>query len=163
VRPSHVSHNALGAFAQIFLRSFGVGATLLGAGLLGGCSIVMPPSPKAEDFRAQADDVTFSIKRSGADLPRELDAEDKRRAFAALATALDPQGDGAVVNWENPETGARGGFTPVGHAYPIDGKVCRAFLAEVGSKQKEERLQGTACRERTNDWTISEIGPWRRG
>lgn len=162
MRPSHVSHNALGAFAQIFLRSLGVGATLLGAGVLGGCSIVMSSGPKADDFRAQADDATFSIKRSGDDLPRELDAEDKRRAFAALATALDPQGEGAVVSWENPQTGARGGFTPVGHAYPIDGKVCRAFLAEVGAKEREARLQGTACRERTNDWTISEIGPWRK-
>ena len=163
MRPSHASHNALGAFAQIFLRSSAVGATLLGVGLLGGCSIAMTPGPKTDEFRAQADDVTASIKRGGPDLPRELDAEDKRRAFAALATALDPQGEGAVVNWENPQTGAKGGFTPVGHAYPIDGKVCRAFLADVGAKEREQRLQGTACRESTNDWTISEIGPWRKG
>jgi len=163
VRPSHVSHSALGGFAQIFPRSLGLATALLGAGLLGGCSIVIPSSPSGEDFRAQADDVTGSIRKSAPDLPRWLDAEDRRRAFAALATALDPQGEGAAVNWENPQTGAKGGFTPVGHAYPTDGKVCRAFLAEVGGKDKEERLQGTACRERTNDWTISEIGPWRKG
>lgn len=122
----------------------------------------MPQSPHGEEFRAQAEDVTGSIRKPGADLPRRLDPEDRRRAFAALATALDPQGGGAVVTWDNPQTGARGGFTPVGHAYPIDGKVCRAFLAEVSGNEPTERLQGTACRERTNDWSLSEIGPWRK-
>ena len=106
--------------------------------------------------------MTGSIKKPGPDLPRGLDAEDRRRAYAALATALDPQGEGTVVTWDNPQTGAKGGFTPVGHAYPADGKICRAFLAEVGAKEREERLQGTACREKANDWTISEIGPWRK-
>lgn len=123
----------------------------------------MPQSPHGEELRAPAEDVTGSIRKPGVDLPRGLDGEDRRRAFAALATALDPQGEGAVVTWQNPETGAKGGFTPVGHAYPIDGKICRAFLAEIGGTEPTEHLQGTACRERTNDWTLSEIGPWRKG
>jgi len=137
---------------------------MLCAGLLGGCSIAMPSAPDGEAFRAEAlEDVTGSIKRSAPDLSRGLDAEDKRRAYAALATALDPQGEGAAARWENPQTGTKGGFTPVGHAYPNDGKVCRAFAAEIDGRDRQERLQGTACRERTNDWTISEIGPSRRG
>ena len=80
-----------------------------------------------------------------------------------LGTALDPQGEGGGVNWDNPQTGAKGKFTPVGLAYPTDGKICRAFLAEVATREQSERLQGTACRERTVEWTLTEVRPWRKG
>jgi len=137
-------------------------APLVAAGALGACSIAMPSTPQKEGWRAQADEVTSSIRKPIVDLPRGLDAEDKRRALAALATALDPQGEGGAVAWENPQTSAKGAFTPVGHAYPSDGKICRAFLAEVGAKEPAERLQGTACREKSNDWTLTVIGPWHK-
>lgn len=161
--PSYASHSVPGRRAQIFRRRLGAALAGLYAGALGACSIVVPQTPRGEDLRAPSEDVTGSIRRPAVDLPRRLDAEDRRRAFAALATALDPQGEGAIVTWENPQTGAKGGFTPVGHAYPSDGRVCRAFLAEIGGRESAEHLQGTACRERTNDWMLSEIGPWRKG
>jgi len=123
----------------------------------------MPQPPQAESFRAEAaDDVTGSIHKPLPDLPHDLGPEDRRRAFAALATALDPQGEGSAVTWENPQTGAKGSFTPVGHAYPTDGKVCRAFIAQVEENDHDTRLQGTACRGRANEWTLSEISPWRK-
>ena len=129
----------------------------------GACSIAMPSSPRGESFVADASDVTGSIRKPSPELARGLDAEDKRRAVAALATALDPQSEGAAVNWDNPQTGAKGNFTPVGQAYPLDGRVCRAFLAEVATKEAQERLQGTACREKAIEWTLLEVKPWRRG
>ncbi|MGA8171236.1 MAG: RT0821/Lpp0805 family surface protein [Methylocystis sp.] len=123
----------------------------------------MPSSPRGEGFVADASDVTGSIRKPSPELARGLDVEDKRRAGAALATALDPQSEGAGVDWDNPRTGAKGIFTPVGHAYPIDGKICRAFLAEVATKDAQEHLQGTACREKTVEWTLLEVRPWKRG
>jgi surface antigen len=136
---------------------------LIAAAAQGACSIAMPPSQRGESFVADASDVTGSIRKPPLELARGLDAEDRRRAAAALATALDPQGDGAGVNWDNPRTGAKGGFTPVGAAYPSDGKICRAFVAEVALKETQERLQGTACREKTIEWTLLEVRPWKRG
>jgi len=124
---------------------------------------VVVPTSRSENWRADTDDATGSIHKTAPELARGLEAEDKRRANAALATALDPQGEGGSVTWDNPPTGAKGGFTPVGHAYPADGKVCRAFLAEVSIKDAQERLQGTACREKTNDWTVTEVKPWHKG
>jgi surface antigen len=159
----YVSHSVPGRRAQIFRARLGAVLAGVCAGTLGACSIAMPQSPRGDELRGEAEDVTGSIRKPAVDLPLRLDAEDRRRAFAALATALDPQGEGAEVTWENPQTGARGGFTPVGLAYPIDGKVCRAFLAEVGGNEQLQRLQGTACRERTNDWSLSQIGAWRKG
>jgi len=123
----------------------------------------MPSGPRGEDLRADASDVTSSIRKPAPELARGLDAEDLRRAKAALGTALDPQGEGGGVSWDNPQTGAKGVFTPVGQAYPNDGKICRAFLAEVATKQAEERLQGTACREKIADWWLLEVKPWRKG
>ena len=56
----------------------------------------------------------------------------------------------------------RGSFTPVGQPYPSEGKVCRAFLAEVGTKESHEQLQGTACRDKSADWALIDVRPWRK-
>jgi surface antigen len=133
------------------------------AGELTCCSVVLPSGPRGEDFRADASDLTGSIRKPTPELAQGLSAEDQRRAKAALATALDPQGEGGGVSWDNPQTGAKGAFTPVGQAYPTEGKVCRAFLAEVTTRLIEERLQGTACREKTAEWALTEVKPWRKG
>ncbi|PPD46465.1 MAG: hypothetical protein CTY15_00055 [Methylocystis sp.] len=110
-----------------------------------------------------ADDATGTIPKTPPRLSRHLDAEDLRRAVAALSTALDPQGSGASVNWDNPQTGSRGAFTPVGQAYPLDGKICRAFLADVSAADSVERLQGAACREKTAEWALTEVKPFKKG
>ena len=79
-------------------------------------------APATEDVTGSSSPVPFG---------RMLDAEDRRREKAALATALDPQGDGATVHWENATSGSKGAITAVGHAYPADGKICRAFLGDL--------------------------------
>jgi len=122
----------------------------------------MPSSPRGDDLRATAD-VTGSIRKPALDFAPGLEPEDTRRARAALATALDPQGSGERVDWDNPQTGARGVFTPVGQAYPSDGRVCRAFLAEIATSHNEERLQGTACRDKNAEWTPLDVKPWKKG
>ncbi|MCI0467727.1 MAG: hypothetical protein L0Y57_12085 [Beijerinckiaceae bacterium] len=91
-----------------------------------------------------------------------LDSEDLRRAKAALSTALDPQGNGSLVGWENPASGNKGSFTAVGSAYPSDLKVCRVFLGKVDRKGDERSLQGTACANKQGEWTIAEAKPWKQ-
>ena len=120
----------------------------------------VPLSP----FKASAssEDVTGSINRPVTALSRRLDAEDWRRARAAMGTALDPQGNGSVVTWENAQSGAKGSFVPVAQIYPSDDKICRAFLAKIETEGGSEDVQGTACRDAGPDWTILDARPWKR-
>lgn len=96
-------------------------------------------------------------------LSHNLEAEDWRRARAALATALDPQGNGATVAWDNPQTGRKGTFIPVAAPFPDDGQVCRAFIAKIDGGESKEIIQGSACRVGgTDDWTVRDIKPFRQ-
>ena len=127
--------------------------------LVGGCAISMPIA----SFSSKSDDdVTGSISKPVSPLSRKLDAEDWRRAQAAMATALDPQGNGTAVNWDNPTSGARGNFVPVASAFPRDDGVCRAFVARVGTAETQDELQGIACRKHNGDWVLNDIRPWKK-
>lgn len=164
MQSSRIRHIAAGVIAQFPARVPLAGAAaLVTAGALSGCSIAIPMSSSPAMWRGSPDDVTGSIGRPALRLSRKLDAEDLRRAGAAMNTALDPQGSGASVNWDNPQSGARGSFTPVGQPYPLDGKICRAFLATVSADETQERLEGAACREKTADWALTEAKPARKG
>jgi surface antigen len=129
--------------------------------VLGGCSVSMPMSP----FGKGSDDITGSIGGMSKSNPlsRALDNEDWRRAKAALSTALDPQGNGETVNWDNPQTGAKGSFVAVAQAYPSDDGVCRAFIANISAKEASESLRGTACRDKLGEWSLRNVRPWKRG
>jgi surface antigen len=122
---------------------------------LGGCSTSIPSM-------ISYDDVTGSIEKPGLSFASMLEPEDWRRAHAALGLALDPQGNGALVNWDNPQSGARGTFTAVGQAYPSKDAICRAFLADVSDKATARQLQGVGCREKDGDWRVTDLKPWKK-
>lgn len=107
------------------------------------------------------DDATGAIPSSA--LERQLDPEDWRRAKAALSTALDLQGNGSLVSWDNPESGAKGSFAPLGKAYASDARICRAFRTEVESKSASQSVQGVACSDKGGEWTIAQINPSKKG
>jgi surface antigen len=115
----------------------------------GGCSLSFPIA----SMNPSAEETTGSIKPK---IGKIADEEDRRRAAAALSTALDPQGDGRLVRWENPTTGNKGSFTAVGHAYPADTRVCRAFLGTVRQSDDDKTIQGTACTVAAGEWVITE-------
>ena len=141
------------------LQGFLLRATAVMAAATGlcGCSTAIPlPS-----FISQ-DDVVSSIRKPVSPLSNALDAEDWRRASGALSVALDPQGSGQPVRWDNPSTGVKGSFAPVGEAQAVDGRICRAFLSELGGAHPTQSLQGTGCREKSGDWTVSDVKPWKR-
>lgn len=118
---------------------------------LAGCVVSMPLG----SLSASNEDATGSIPESA--LVRLLDPEDWRRAKAALSTALDPQGNGLPVGWDNPASGDKGSFTPVGKAYPSEAKVCRRFTSKVENKGEEHALKGIACLGKDGDWSIAEV------
>ena len=141
------------ACLQASVRAFVLGIL---AAALAGCSMSFPISPL---ITAKDDTPGTAPKPSLVDLP---DPEDWRRAKAALSTALDPQGNGALVGWDNPDSGNKGSFTPVGKAYPLNAGICRVFLAELDRKGDEQSIQGTACADKQGDWTIAEAKPWKK-
>ncbi|WP_114946168.1 RT0821/Lpp0805 family surface protein [Microvirga calopogonii] len=91
-------------------------------------------------------------------LSADLDQEDWRRAKAALAVALDPQGPGTQVSWDNPATTMKGTFTPMGAPFVKNDEICRSFSAHL-SGPSASSLHGTACRPSGGDWAIKEVKP----
>lgn len=140
--------------APHFLRLHAAFALALAASLTSGCAVSIPIA-LSNASKADAD-ATGSVPASA--LERLLDPEDWRRARAALSTALDPQGNGSLVSWDNPQSGAKGSFVPVGKAYPSDAKICRGFKTVVDWKITRT-MQGIACASKDGDWTIAEMAP----
>jgi 17 kDa outer membrane surface antigen len=143
--------------------AFGL-AAVLALLALPACSITAP-------FTRSGDGelVTGSIQPRRAEpaatpafLDERLDPEDVRRARAALATALDPQGSGASVKWDNPDSGAKGAIAAVGGPYLQKDDICRNFIASVSLKSPDAWQQGIACRLAAGEWTIRELKPWKQ-
>ena len=91
-----------------------------------------------------------------------LGTEDWRRAKAALAVALDPQGSGAQVSWDNPETRLKGTFAPVAQPFVKNDEICRAFAAQITGQAIASSLQGIACRPSGGEWAITEVKPAKK-
>lgn len=136
--------------------------------LAAGCSVSFPIlglSGKSEDEVATTSAVLPARGAVGtgplASLASELGPEDMRRADGAMAVALDPQGNGAAVNWDNPQSGIKGSFIPVGGPFVRSDEICRAFIASVQTQTKPAKLQGTACRPSGGEWSVTDMQPWK--
>ena len=116
-----------------------------------GCSVSFPIlglSSKAEDEVVTTSSVLparATGKGALASLAADLGPEDMRRAEGALSVALDPQGNGAAVSWDNPQSGIKGAFTPVGGPYVSADEICRSFIASVHLQTKLTKLQALPC------------------
>lgn len=162
-RPSAIFHIAPAPAATRATAIVGVCVL----GLAGaGCSLSLPMMGSASlpgVDREPTGTIAKTAATATSPLSHNLDGEDWRRARAALATALDPQGNGATVAWDNPQTGRKGTFIPVAAPFPDDGQVCRAFISKIDSGEAKEIVQGSACRVGgTDDWTVRDIKPFRQ-
>ncbi|HRJ70374.1 MAG TPA: RT0821/Lpp0805 family surface protein [Beijerinckiaceae bacterium] len=123
--------------------------------LLAGCSLTMPIGSLVNE-----DEVTGSLPAQPAPmLSPKLDGEDQRRAMAALALAVDPQGNGAPVQWDNPVSRRKGGFVASGALFVKDDRVCRPFSATLVLDGTDSAVHGIACRLGPNDWMLREVKP----
>jgi surface antigen len=77
--------------------------------LLGACSLSSASWASRKTSRRRPGAITPA---AAIPLSPHLNEEDWRRAKAALAVALDPQGPGTQVSWDNPDTAMKGSFTP---------------------------------------------------
>ena len=101
--------------------------------------------------------VTGSIERRPVSFGDDLGEEDWRRARAALAVALDPQGNGRPVQWDNPETGLKGSVNPTGLPYVAEDRICRNFLAAVIGPRRSRFVRGTGCKLSGGEWTLKRV------
>ena len=125
---------------------------------VGGCGISYPLTSLVPDT-----ETTSSTKpKVVSPLSAELGEEDWRRARGALTIALDPQGNGSSVAWDNPDSLMKGNFAPVGQPFVKTDEICRAFLAGVTGQSGTTSLQGTACRPSGGEWVIKDVKPWRK-
>lgn len=149
-------------------RASFVGALLL-ALASAGCSISFPIlglSSKAEDEVAMTTSSVLPAQSAPQGSPlmalaSDLGPEDWRRAEGAMALALDPQGNGAPVSWDNAQSGMKGTFTPVGGPFLKEDEICRAFLASMALQTGPVRLQGTACRPSGGEWVVKDAKTWK--
>jgi surface antigen len=145
---------------------------IVGFGLFtAACSVTWPmfafPGASATDpamttASIPAGPVAPISARGQPSLSDHLGPEDIRRATGAMALALDPQGNGSPVNWDNGESKSGGRFTPVGGPFLKDDEVCRAFLTQIATPMDKHALQGTACRPSGGVWNIRELKPWKQ-
>lgn len=156
-----INHNAYNAPSPLFNRMKGIfGVVMLATGMA-GCSLSMQLASLQND-----DDITASIPgaEKPATLSPALDAEDWRRAQGALSLAIDPQGSGQPVNWDNPSTRRRGSFMPHGDIVLAQETICRGFSATLveaspAGTVSETRHEGKACRRGPGEWVIESVLP----
>jgi surface antigen len=150
-------------------------AIVLAAGTLSAACGIMAPfertpvSTIASDAELTTGSITPRLPKAASLPPGQvspfspkLDEEDWRRARAAMATALDPQGNGGQARWENTDSGHRGTFSAVGDAFIIKDEICRTYVAMVTAKEPEQWFQGTACRVSANEWLIKDHKDWKK-
>lgn len=88
-------------------------------------------------------------------LDSSLDDEDWRRAQSALSLAVDPQGPGLPVNWDNPASKRKGTFVASGNMVIVQDTICRPFAATlVQPTGKEGKHTGHACRLGPGEWAL---------
>ncbi|HEX8376061.1 MAG TPA: RT0821/Lpp0805 family surface protein [Geminicoccaceae bacterium] len=133
---------------------------------LGGCGtpIITFQSEAASEAAAPAEPAsTGSIAKRPAGFGADLGTEDWRRAHAALSVALDPQGNGRPVKWDNPETTLRGSVNPTGLPYVANDRICRDFLASVIAPDRSRFLRGTGCKPSGGEWELTRLRAAKAG
>jgi surface antigen len=132
---------------------------------LGGCGlpIITFQSEPAEASALPEPASTGSIAKDPTSFGSDLGAEDWRRAHAALTVALDPQGNGRPVKWDNPETALRGSVNPTGLPYVANDQICRDFLASVIKADNSRFVRGTGCKPSGGAWELKRIRAAKTG
>jgi surface antigen len=123
----------------------------------GACSFSMGLFGMSDDEEPKT---TGAIVTAAAATPlsASLNDEDWRRAKAALGVALDPQGPGTHVSWDNPGSGMKGTIVPNGAPFVKNDEVCRGFTAQIAGPAGQH-LQGVACRPSGSEWAIKDVKP----
>jgi len=84
-----------------------------------------------------------------------LDQRDKQMAAEAAHRAMETAPTGKPVTWQNPDSGHSGTVTPTKTYQTANGNYCRDYQATVVIDGKQERANGTACRQPDGSWRVA--------
>jgi surface antigen len=133
--------------------------------MLAGCSVSVPlgslfgaDDPATGSVDGTAAPAPIGLQGQSALTPG-MDAEDARRSQSALALALDPEGRGVPVNWDNPQSGSKGSFRSTGEFYLEGNQLCRRFSAALDRAGDANAYAGSACRAGPQNWVIIKAEP----
>ena len=113
-----------------------------------------PADPVTTGTLATQPSPTASTPGQGPSVFNGLSPEDIRRSKAALALALDPEGQGQAINWDNAETGQSGSFSAVSTFYLNNNQLCRRYAATIANSGAIEPVSGEACRTGPGNWDV---------
>ncbi len=120
----------------------GAGGALLGAQIGGGSGQVLA---------AVAGGLAGAFL--GNQIGQSLDKADQ--AYAEQATQQAHNAPiGQTVNWNNPESGNSGTYTPVRDGYDNGGAYCREYQTTVTVGGRVEEAYGTACQQPDGSWKV---------
>ena len=128
--------------------------------LSAGCGMTFPMTSFLDkgDVEKTGSIISSSVSNSTDEKLSGLEDEDWRRAKSALTLALDPQGPGTVVKWDNPDSGRKGSFIPSGVPFVESNEICRSFQAEFIEKSGISQIyEGKSCRPSGEDWVIKRL------
>jgi hypothetical protein len=128
---------------------------------LSACAMSLPMGSLVDEDEITTSSVT-PRPRKAPQLSPDLGEEDWRRAKNAMGVALDPQGSGSQVSWDNPDSRMKGAFKPLGQPFVKNDEICRSFAATLSGGEKNASVEGTACRPSGGEWVLKEVKP-RKG
>ena len=88
----------------------------------------------------------------GAVVGNNIGQQMSHRDHAQVNSVLNTTPSGQVVDWQNPDTGARYSVTPTRTYRTANGTYCRDFTTWGWIDGYEEKLHGTACRQPDGSW-----------
>lgn len=89
----------------------------------------------------------------GTEIGRSLDNADRAAAAQAQQRAYSAP-IGETVNWNNPESGNYGTYTPTRDGYSSSGRYCREYQQTIYVGGRQEEAYGTACQQPDGSWEI---------
>ncbi|QFR34524.1 RT0821/Lpp0805 family surface protein [Ancylobacter sp. TS-1] len=119
--------------------------------LLAGCAGMAPV-----DTMATGSVTTRASAYAREPVPKGIAVEDWAAARPALAEALGTKASAPSVPWENLSSATRGTVTPLGERSADGGGKCREFLMSFVRDEREEWLQGEACRAAKGAWKVDQ-------
>ena len=90
------------------------------------------------------------------ELGRKIGERDRIQMARTTQVALEKSPNGAVTEWDNPDSGVRGTVSTLS-AFQVDrAKSCRKFQQTVTIGGITNIAYGVACRQKNGRWTIKE-------
>jgi surface antigen len=90
----------------------------------------------------------------GGAVGNALDQRDKELAMKQAQYSLESSQTGHSSQWQNPDSGNSGTFTPTRTYQTETGQYCREYTQEILIGGEKHESYGTACRQADGSWRI---------